>query len=182
MKPPIRILFYILLVLTVWTTHGHAQTPITQDIAVKYYNNCLSNTEKEGTMSKKSREAYCLCTAGQMKSAMTQEDLKDLAKKDQSARLALNKVLTDVNAPCTQYPLYDKVYNNCISKIAKHPQCHCLAKNISNYISGQSQLMMKDILARNPDAYDPLGEIMETQTYKDAEQKITMSCALNPNN
>ncbi|HNQ92302.1 MAG TPA: hypothetical protein PKI93_05155 [Alphaproteobacteria bacterium] len=174
-------IFTTLVLLVLLAPPAHAQTPITEEMALKYYDNCLANAAKEGTMSEKSRENYCFCTANQMKNNMTQEDLKTMSGEDpQAARATVNKVLIDVNTPCTQYPLHDLVYNECMSKVKSTAVCACLSQNISGYIATREQQMMADILKKNPNIYDPLGAIMETDEYKRTEKSIMASCISNP--
>ena len=171
----------ILLSLALLTPMARAQTPVTETMALKYYDNCLDSAKKEGTMTKASRENYCLCTANQMKDNLSQEDLMAINGEDHlAARKAVNKILIDVNTPCTQYPLHDLVYKECISALKSTTACSCLSKNISNYIATREQQMMADILKKDPNIYDPLGAIMETEEYKRTEKSITSSCISNP--
>jgi len=173
----------IFLAMTLLAAPALAGTPITEESALKYYDNCLVNAEKDGTMGEESRKSYCFCTANQMKNTMSQEDLSAMGSKDpERARAAVNKVIVDVNTPCTQYPLHDKVYNQCMTTVGNEATCSCLSRNISAYIKEKSKEMMAKILRQNPNIYDPMGAIMETEDYKSAEQKIALDCATNPNN
>lgn len=170
-----------LFLLVLIAPPAHAGTPITETMALKYYDNCLVNAEKDGTMSEESRKSYCFCTANQMKNHLTQEDLAAMNSTDQiAARTVVNKILIDVNTPCTQYPLHDLVYNECTAKVKSVTICSCLAKNISGYIATREQQMMAEILRKDPNAFDPLSAIMNTDEYKRTEQSISASCISNP--
>ena len=156
---------------------ARAATPISNEMAQKYYQQCLVNSQQDGTMTEQSQKSFCTCTAQQMQKNMAVEDLVAMQGNDQSARNAINKVITDVNGPCMNYPLHDKVYGKCMQDVKKHTLCECLASGISNKLSSQTQNMMRDILAKNPNVYDPMGELMNTSEYKNAEQQITYGCA-----
>lgn len=151
-------------------------TPLTNDMVTKYYNQCLVASDKEGTMTPQSSKSYCACTAGQMKNWISQENIKAMGGQDQAARDVINKVLVNVNAPCTRFPIHDMVYKECTRKMNGESTCQCLASGIASYLEGQSETLMGKILAANPNAYDPLGEIMNSAEYQQQEKAIAMSC------
>ncbi|HRK97410.1 MAG: hypothetical protein KDJ26_03840 [Alphaproteobacteria bacterium] len=167
----------ILLSAMITSSSASAQTPITTEMTQKYYEQCLVNSKTEGTMTDQSRQTYCACTAENMKKNMVIEDLQAMQGQDQAARDAINKVLIDVNGPCMHVPLHDKVYTKCMTDVNKTSICQCLSKGISEYLSKQSQTLLKDILAKNPNIYDPMGALMDTQEYKTTEKRIALSCA-----
>lgn len=151
-------------------------TPLTNEMVTKYYGQCLAASEKEGTMTEQSSKSYCACTAGQMKNWISQDDIKAMSGQDQAARDVINKVLVNVNAPCTRFPIHDLVFKECQSKNVAQNTCECLSSGISTYLERQSEALMGKILAANPNAVNPLGEIMNSAEYQQQEKTIAMSC------
>lgn len=151
-------------------------TPLTNDMVSKYYAQCLVASDKEGTMTPESSKSYCACTSGQMKNWIAQEDIKAMSGQDQAARNVINKVLINVNAPCTRFPIHDMVYKECLSKSMAQGTCECLSNGIGTYLQDQSESLMGKILAANPNAVNPLGEIMNSPEYQKQEKAIAMSC------
>lgn len=154
-----------------------AGTPVTNDMAVKYYDQCLSNAAKDGTMFDQNAKAFCECTAQNMKTSLSQEELQALQGQDQAARNVINKILVYVNGPCMQYPINDLVLRKCVHDIGNEKTCTCLSGGISSYLSKQAPQMLADVLNRDPNITDPLGAIMNSSTYKIQENKIAMQCA-----
>lgn len=153
-------------------------TPITNDMAVKYYDQCLTNSAKDGTMYEENAKAFCQCTAQNMKNRLSQEDLNLLQEQGQGARDVVNRILIYVNGPCMSYPINDLVLRKCINDIGNDKTCACLSKGISTYITSESQKLMAGILERDPNIADPLGAIMDSAAYKMQENKIAMQCAM----
>lgn len=175
MRAPLFLtVFSVLLSFAVMPSH--AATPITDEMVEKYSAQCVTSAKEEGTMIPDSQAAFCACTGQHMKSAMTVEDLQAMQGKDQAARDAINKVLTDVNGPCMSYPIHDKVYKKCMADVGQAKTCECLSSGIATYLSAQSQTIMKDLLAKNPNMYDPMGEIMSSAAYQAEEKKLAMGC------
>ncbi len=171
------LLVFFFLATAIIGHNAHASTPITGEMAQKYYQQCLVNSQQDGTMTVDSQKSFCTCTAQHMQKNMIVEELVAMKGQDQAARNAINKVITDVNGPCMHIPLHDKVYGKCMTEVKKHAICKCLASGISESLSSQTQGMMKNILATNPNIYDPMGELMNTSEYKNAEKQITYGCA-----
>lgn len=168
----------LVILLSLSANQVRAATPISDQMVQKFYGQCLENSKKDGTMTDSSAKSYCECTSKTMQQNMYVEDLQAMSGQDQAARNAINKVVIDVNGPCMAIPLHDKIYKKCMTDVGKYGMCECLASGISLELSEQTQSMMRTLLANNPNMYDPMGELMETQEYKDTERKITMSCAM----
>lgn len=158
-----------------------AGTPITNEMAEKYFANCVANAEKDGTMSKDSQNKYCACTAMNMQQSMTQEDLTALSSHGDTARAALNKVLITVNGPCMQYPTHDLLNNKCMADVKNPAICSCLSNKMGNFMKDISKRMLPTLLANDPNIFDPMTPIMESLEFVQTQQKIALSCATNPN-
>ena len=159
-----------------------AGTPITDDIAKKYFDNCVSGAQKEGTMTPATQQRYCACTALNMKQNMSQEDLAALSAQGDVARAALNKVLLNVNGPCMEYSTHDLINKKCMTDVKDPAICSCLSTKMGNYIKQVSGQMMPKLLAANPNAYDLVTPIMESPEVENTQKQIAMQCATNPNN
>lgn len=172
----------LLMLISIFpATSFAAGTPITNDMAQKYFNNCVAGAQKEGTMVPQNQQRFCACTAMNMQKTMTQEDLAALGAKDKTARMALNKVLINVNGPCMGFPVHDLIQKKCMTDLKNPAICGCLSNKMGQFTAAQSQKMMPEILARNPEIYDPLTPIMESQEFQQTQQSIALSCATNPN-
>lgn len=162
---------------------GHGATPISQEMARKYYENCKSRPDPMKVMSDQSKDNLCSCTATHLMSSMTVEDIKIMGGNDQPARNALNKMLTAVYAPCMEFPARDLVYANCIANsqlkaAASNLEglCGCVAGQAAQYIAANGPGIMQQELMKNPNVTDPLGPLMQSQGFTQASQTFTMQC------
>lgn len=158
-----------------------AGTAITGEMAEKYFANCVTNAQKDGTMTPDSQNKYCACTAMNMQKTMTQEDLSALSSKGDAQRAALNKVLINVNGPCMQYPTHDLLNKKCMSDVKNPAICSCLSNKMGNFMKDISRRMLPTLLANDPNIFDPMTPIMESPEFVQTQQKIALSCATNPN-
>lgn len=173
----------ILAALALLPLAARAQTAISQDMAKKYYENCKSRPDPMNAMSAQSKDMLCTCTAAQMMKSMTVEDIKIMGGNDQPARNALNKMLTEVYAPCMEFPARDLVYGNCVANPqlkAAAPNleglCGCVAGQAAQYIAANGPGLMRSELAKNPNVTDPLGPLMHSDGFTKASQAFTMQC------
>ena len=177
----VKIICSLLLLCAVpfW---AKAATPITTEMAEKYFSNCVSGAQKDGTMTAENQKRYCACTAMNMQKSMSQEDLSILSSPDKSIqRQSVNKILIDVNGPCMQYPIHDLINKKCMTDLKNEAICSCLSTRMGQFTKQQSQKMMPQILADNPEIFDPLTPIMESQEFQKTQQQIALYCATHPN-
>jgi len=160
---------------------SNAATPITDIMAEKYFANCITGAQKEGTMTTNTQKKYCACTAMNMQKSMSQEDLKALTNHDDSARLALNKILLDVNGPCMEYPTHDLLNKKCMTDVKNESICSCLSNKMGLFMKNISKRMLPQILADNSNIFDPMTPIMESQEFITTKRQVALSCATNPN-
>lgn len=178
------ILALFILALTPWAAQAQqGQTPISQDMAKKYYENCGARPDSLNAMTPESKNMLCTCTAAQLMKSMTVEDIKIMGGNDQSARNALNKMLINVYAPCMEFPARDLVYGNCVGNAqlkaaASNIQglCGCVAGEAAQYIAANGPSIMKQEIAKNPNVTDPLAPLMESAEFTQASQSFTMKC------
>ncbi len=162
---------------------GSGATAISKDMANKYYENCKSRPDPMKVMSEQSKDNLCACSAANLMKAMTVEDIKIMGGNDQAARNALNKMLTQVYAPCMEFPSRDLVYANCednakLKAVASDIKglCGCVAGQAAQYIAANGPGIMQQELMKNPNVTDPLGPLMQSQEFTQASQSFTMQC------
>lgn len=178
----ILLLTIIIIATTIPALSYAAGTPVTDEIAKKYFDNCVAGAQQQGTMTPATQQRYCACTAINMKQKMTQEDLAALSAKGDVARAALNKVLLDVNGPCMEYSTYDLINKKCMTDVKNAAICSCLSTKMGAYIKDVSGRMLPQLLAANPNAYDLVTPVMESPEVENTQRQIALQCATNPNN
>lgn len=170
-----------LLVLLFLATPAMA-TQISDQMANQYYQNCLQG--QAPNLTDKTKETMCACTAAHMKTGFTVEDMQAMSKKDENARLAVNKMIVNVYAPCIQYPAYDYYYNVCVTnpqtaKLSRQgPQalCNCLGQKMSSYLAQNSAAVFNDLLKRNPYITDPMAALTGDPQFEKFAQSQLLSC------
>lgn len=158
-----------------------SSTAITGEMTEKYFANCVTSAQKDGTMSSETQKKYCACTAMNMQKSMTQEDLLALSSRGDAQRPALNKLLLSVNGPCYEYPIHDMINNKCMTDVKNPGICSCLSNKMGTFMKDITARMLPNILANDPNIFDPMTPIMESPEFVQTQQKIALSCATNPN-
>lgn len=160
---------------------AHA-TEISNDTANQYYQNCVKG-ETPPNLSKQTQDTLCACTAAHMKTGFTLEDMQAMSKRDETARLALNKMIVNVYAPCIQFPAHDYYYNVCVTNpqtanLSRNPQalCGCLAQKVSAYLAQNSRQVFAEILTRTPDLVDPMAALTSDPQFEQFAQGQLVSC------
>lgn len=158
-----------------------AQTPITKDVAAKYYKNCKA--KPPGIMSGETQDMLCSCTAGKLMENLSIEDMRTMTEETQEGRNMLNKMLIEVYAPCMEFPVKDLILDQCL----KDPQlrtmsknldglCGCVASGTAEYIATNGPDVLRQVLAKTPNITDPLGPMMESDAFQKEVQGRTMKC------
>lgn len=172
--------FLVILVLLTFPTFALAE-PISKAGARNYYENCAS--KQDPNMSADTQKLLCACTAVQMHKKMTTKDVEDMAQQNQKGRLATNKMILEVYAPCMKHPAGELYYKNCIGNpqtvnITKNPEktCQCMSSKIANYLSTRGVDVFTKILNENPNATDPMAALANDKTFQSFAQSQLMSC------
>lgn len=153
-----------------------AATPIDQKTMTQYYKNCLARSATDKTMKDSTKTTYCQCTALYFQKNMTMEDVRASVGNDDAARLALNKIVTDVYGPCMEYPVRDLIAGQCAKDINNAKVCNCLSDNMGSYTAKMAQKKLKDILSKSPFITDPMGAILGSPEFVKTQEKIAFSC------
>lgn len=146
-----------------------------------YYANCLAQDHPVfGTQTQK---MFCACTAAQMQQKIQLAEMKMVYEDSAEGLWARNKVLREVYAPCIEYPARDLVYNQCENnpQIAAattnaKPICTCLSDNVAIFIKSNAQNVIAESLRANPNTLDPLGALMNSQSFQANSQQVMLGC------
>ena len=172
----ISLLSFLVLALAV--SPVSAQTPINNQMATAYLNSCVQ--QPPGTMDKATLTQFCECTALHIQKNMTFEDIKAQSGNDQAARNALNKTVTQVYAPCIQYPVRALVAKRCneTPQTANNPGlCTCAADNMAIYTQAEASKQLPLLFAQNPNITDPSTAFMSTPQFQATEKQIAEYCS-----
>ena len=173
-----KILF-LLFVLSMGAIGTPAQaTPINNTMADKFYLNCVAGGQQEGTMSQPDIEKYCACTSNNMQRVVSVKELGAIGKDTPEGRAILNKVIVQVNAPCSEFPISAMVQKECIAKGNSQRICGCLSVGVGKFLSQKSENWLGEILTKNPNTANPMAPIYENPEFIQAQQQIGMSCAM----
>ncbi len=176
MKFILPFLFALLLSITV-----QAQTAMNAQMAQTYMANCVSNQDPR--MSPETQGIFCQCTVNRMQKTISVEEMKIMAQQTQNSIAIQNKVLTQVYAPCMEFPVRDLIFNKCQTDTYQSKQgiCMCMSGRMATFVSTESQRLLGSILQRTPNLADPIGAIMETPEFTQKEKRIVLECIQNPN-
>lgn len=163
------------------TVAAHAQTPVTKETANAYFSNCLQ--QPSPGMSDQTKQYMCACTAAQMQKSMTVEDIRTMAQQSAAGRLATNKMITEVYAPCIEYPARDHYYLNCMNdpKTKNYTSnvqgmCTCLASQVAGYLKQNAKSEFTRILSRTPNITDPMSALTNDPAFMRFAQTKMMAC------
>lgn len=163
-----NILFIIGMLIMVLVPLMAQATPVSDQTANQYYTNC--SKQNDPRMSNKSLDSMCACNAAMMKKNFTMEDMQLMVAQTPESRIALNKMLINVYAPCMNFPVNDLLYNNCKnerklqifgSMFDVDSFCSCVSKNTSDWLTTEGRALMSDIIKNDPNIFDPIGPVME---------------------
>lgn len=177
-------MFRILFILLALLSHpSQAQTPITKDAANAYYRNCKAQSDPR--LRPETQEELCACTAVQMMEKMSVQEVQTMSHNDQSGRMALNKMLVEVYAPCINFPVQDMISEECMNdpkvdmaglKMDKAVLCDCMGEKTGAWMASAGKALMGQILAGNPNITDPIGPVMENKAFRQQAYENMMAC------
>lgn len=170
--------FLVIFFLTASLQSAAHATPINNAMADKYYLNCVAGGQQEGTMSQPDIERYCACTSNNMQRVVSVEELGNIGKDTSEGRAILNKVIVQVNAPCSEFPISAMLQKECLAKGNSQRVCGCLSVGIGKFLSQKSVTWLGEILAKNPNHLNPMAPIYENPEFIQAQQQVGMSCAM----
>jgi len=176
-------LFTIATLLFLPQAAAIAQTAMSKEQANNYYASCKA--KQDPRMSTPAQDAFCACTSVKMMEAMSVEDVQTMAGNDQAGRNALNKMLIDVYAPCMSYPVEELVGAKCYNdpklgalglKKSKEKICDCVGQKTAAWFVDEGRDLMRNVLAQNPNIFDPIDPVMESAAFKSQSYENMMHC------
>lgn len=177
-----RYFIAILAVCLYLPVAAGAQTPVPADMANNYFMNCMAQSDPR--LGADAHEAFCACTAAQLTEHFTVEDMHTMSQETQEGRLALNRMLVNIYAPCMNYPVQEMVLAECMQNQAldqmgqarKSQVCGCTAETTGEWFRLSAGPLMNEVLNRNPNILDPLGPIMETPRFRQESANNLQHC------
>lgn len=171
-----RNFILILLGLLTLSSVSYAQTKITPAQVKQYASSCLKNAEADTVTSPQTKKIFCDCTGQFMARNLTMQDLKAMGGTGQAQRNAMNKMVTGVYAPCMEFPVRDLISQQCMKDVKQPKICNCLSKNMAAYTAQSAKTTLASVLAKYPNAFDPMGALMESPEFQAKQKEISMQC------
>lgn len=179
-----KFIIAVLALITVATAQNAiAQTPVNDQMIQNYYGSCVQQPSQ--TMDAQTLSQFCQCTAAHIQKNISFEDIQAQSKNDQTARNALNKIVTQVYAPCIQYPVAALVAKQCAAnpQTAQNPAlCTCSSTQLAAYTQREAPQQLAALFAQNPNITDPSTAFMSTPQYQAAEKQIAEICSKQSGN
>jgi len=161
-----------------------AQTPVSKEQANTYFDSCVTNSAAtEKRFSSESQQQFCACTAARLTQYFTIEDMQVMTSQtDPNARLAMNKMIVNIYAPCMETPVREYHYGQCLQNpqtaALGNPQkiCGCAANAIATYLKQNGAQKFQEILSVNPNIYDPMQALYDDPTFQTYARTELMRC------
>ncbi|MFP4313731.1 MAG: hypothetical protein ACLFR0_05320 [Alphaproteobacteria bacterium] len=141
-----------------------------KDFALKFYDNCLKTAHP--MMTERARDLLCSCTAREMEDGMELEELNALFNDKDKAPDIYRAIMQTHYAHCSRHAVRETTYDLCINmealkKTKKDWQvCECTADTYARYMTANSKRLMTQMITRDKNALDPLGQYMESGSYQ----------------
>lgn len=147
-----------------------------ESFAKRYNENCLD--KKNDIIKGDDLRMLCACTASKLQEKMTVTEVETMATDTPEGQVQRNRMVTDVYAPCMEYPSRALLMSQCKSyqdKLKKtaggqaingEAICGCLAQNMAAYVAVNAQPILAQKLAANPTDMDPLGAFLNSPEYQ----------------
>jgi hypothetical protein len=165
-------------------TAPQAEKESIESFAKRYNENCLK--KKNEILKGDDLRMLCACTASKLQEKMTVAEVETMTTDTPEGQVQRNRMVTDVYAPCMEYPSRALLMNQCASYQEKLKKtaggqsingeaiCGCLAQNMAAYVALNAQPILAQKLAANPADMDPLGAFLNSQEYQ-AQVNATFS-------
>lgn len=174
-----------ILMLVPFAANAQGFTPVPKEMANKYFNNCVqSSAQTEQRFSPQAQQMFCACTAARMTQFFSIQDMQTMTNtSDPNSRLAFNKILVNIYAPCMKEPMREYHYAQCIgnpqtAQLTNDPQkmCGCAAEQLGIQMEVYGSQMFEKILQRNPTIEDPMSAIYSDPEFQTLAQRKALGC------
>lgn len=177
--------FLIFMILTPISVGAQGFTPVPKEMANKYFTHCVqSSAQTEQRFSPQAQQMFCACTAARMTQFFSVEDMQTMTNtSDPNSRLAFNKMLVNIYAPCMKEPMREYHYVQCMAnpqtgQLTTDPQklCACAADQLGIQMEVYGSQMFEKILQRNPMIEDPMSAIYSDPEFQTLAQRKALGC------
>lgn len=160
-------------------------TPVSKQQANTYFASCIDNAARtEQRFSKDSQQMFCACTAARLTQFFSIEDMQTMTDTtNPNARIALNKMIVDVYAPCMEYPTKEYHLSQCLAnpqvgRLGGNPQqlCQCAADGVAQHLKAHGSEMFQEVLTRNPNIEDPMQALYDDPKFRTFAQTKLLGC------
>lgn len=161
---------------------GTAQQNPMQDFAAAFYTNCKKQPQQ--SLKADTHELLCACSAANLQQGkMSVSEISQMREDSPQGQAMRNKMLTEIYAPCIEFPTHDLISARCLSdekiKLAtKQPAkvCGCMADKVSRHLADNAQEIIRAELAVNPNNLDPLGIFLNSAAYEAQSRQALVAC------
>ncbi len=162
-----------------------AFTPVPKVMANQYFANCVqSSAATEQRFSPEAQQSFCACTAARLTQFFSVEDMTTMTDTaNPNSRLALNKMIINIYAPCMEVPMTEYHYAQCIAnpqtaQLTKNPQslCQCAAEQLGIQMKVHGSRLFEELLARSPLDEDPMMAIYNDPGFQTLAQQKAIAC------
>ena len=176
-----RLVLFLFILLT--SQAAMAQTPIPEEQANQFFSACSLTVDPR--LTAKNQESMCACNAAYMLEHMSVEDVQTMAQNTPEGRLALNKMLIEVYAPCMNFAVHDLLLTQCLrdpkvkalgANMPVQDICRCTAETTSSWFAKEGREQMREVLKQNPNIYDPIEPVMSTPSFQKQAYENMVAC------
>ena len=173
--------FFLTLLITIaaFSLPAQAQTMVSKEQANTYFASCVENAAKTETrFSPQSQKMFCACTAARLTQFFSVEDMQTMTSPtDPNARVAFNKMIVDIYAPCMEEPTRERYYARCEKTSGMNQQiCTCASDKIAVHMATQGSAIFTEMLARDPNIVDPWAALENDPAFNGFIDTATRSC------
>lgn len=170
-------LLFVLIALMV-PLAAQAQTSVPKETANSYFDNCVKTASPQQGLSVQAQEMLCACTAARLTQFFSMEDWKTMTGPNPAeARIAYNKMLINVYAPCMEEPTRERYYGRCAKTQGMDQKiCTCASDKIAAHMAVQGPDIFTRLLAKDPNMQDPWAGLEEDAGFNNFIDTATRSC------
>jgi len=147
-----------------------------------FYTNCKN--QQQQSLKPDTHELLCACSAANLQQGkMNVTEISQMREDSPQGQAMRNKMLTEIYAPCIEFPTHDLISSRCLSdpkiKLAtKQPAkvCGCMADRVSRHLADNAQEIIRAELAVNPNNLDPLGIFLNSAAYETQSRQALVAC------
>ncbi len=148
------------------------------------YEDCRAVPYK--ALSDETNELFCACKAAGLQEKMTPADLATMDEKSKAGRKKYDFMLTDIVAPCMEYPTQELMKLKCetdpyINRLYSYPDgqatvCGCVGDRMAKYAADSGMFVMIQVLKEKPEIIDPVPAFLEQANLRLEYTRALIGC------